>query len=175
MFVQEKRSRKCRKCSCSSHIWGYFRLEVWKLRDVQGGTIACVWIWESVVWYSVAGCSNSHKDGVTSFKFPTDQRLRRQWTRQIERTRAKWSGRSERSCVCGSHTIVRTAYKRCRAYRKTLEWRWSKFWSQKLYLQYFLRPYQIVHLLQRREDTLHSRRVNVLVWATLVIIALLIK
>ena len=26
----------------------------------------------------VAGYSNSHKDGVTSFKFSTDQRLRRQ-------------------------------------------------------------------------------------------------
>ena len=38
----------------------------------------------------VAGNSNSHKDGVTSFRFHTDQRLKRQWTRQIERTKAKW-------------------------------------------------------------------------------------
>ena len=33
-----------------------------------------------------------------------DQRLRRQWTTQILRTRAKWSSRSEHSCVCGAHT-----------------------------------------------------------------------
>ena len=51
----------------------------------------------------VAGCSNSHKDGVSLFKFPTDKKLRRQWTRQIERTRAKWSGPSEHSCVCSAH------------------------------------------------------------------------
>ena len=38
------------------------------------------------------------------FKFPRDKNLRRQWTRQIERTRAKW-----------------TAYKKCQVYERTLE------------------------------------------------------
>ena len=72
-------------------------------------------------------------------------------------------------------TLVRTAYKKCQVYRKTSEWRWSKCWNQKPYLQYFLRSYQIVHLLRRREDALHSWRVSVLVWPALVIIVLLIK
>ena len=64
----------------------------------------------------VAGYSDSRKDGVTSFKFPTDQRLRRKWTRQIERTRAKWSGRYVANIrVFVVPTLVKTAYKRCRA------------------------------------------------------------
>ena len=52
----------------------------------------------------LARYSHSHKDGVSSLKFPTDRRLRQHWTTQIERTRAKWSSRSEHSCVSGIHT-----------------------------------------------------------------------
>lgn len=51
----------------------------------------------------VAGCSNSHKDGVSLFKFPTNKSLRRLWIRQVQRTRAQWSGPSEYSCVCRAH------------------------------------------------------------------------
>ena len=47
---------------------------------------------------------NSHEDGVTSFKFPMDQRLSRELNRQIERTRAIWTSRSEHLCICGPNT-----------------------------------------------------------------------
>jgi hypothetical protein len=37
-----------------------------------------------------AGCSNSHKDGISLFKFPSDNKLRKMWIKQVQRTRAKW-------------------------------------------------------------------------------------
>ena len=51
----------------------------------------------------VAGCSNTHKDGVSLFKFPSDKKLRREWIRQVQRTRAKWKDPGEYSCVCSAH------------------------------------------------------------------------
>ena len=51
----------------------------------------------------VAGCGNTHKDGVSLFKFPTSKSLRWQWIRQMQRTRAKWSGPSDYSCICSAH------------------------------------------------------------------------
>ena len=36
-------------------------------------------------------------------KFPRDHVLKRQWTKQVQRTRAKWSGPSEHSVLCSDH------------------------------------------------------------------------
>ena len=47
-----------------------------------------------------AGCSNTHKKGISLFKFPTDKHLR---IRQVQRTRDKWKGPSEYSCICSQH------------------------------------------------------------------------
>lgn len=49
-----------------------------------------------------AGCSSTHSDGVSLFKFPKDAALRRQWTKQVQRTRAHWSP-SDRSVICSRH------------------------------------------------------------------------
>ena len=51
----------------------------------------------------VAGCSNKHSDGVSLFLFPADENLRRQWTKQVQRTRACWKGPTENSCLCSNH------------------------------------------------------------------------
>ena len=49
-----------------------------------------------------AGCSNTYEDGVSLFKFPKDPARRRQWTRQVQTTRAKWKP-SEYSVLCSKH------------------------------------------------------------------------
>ena len=52
----------------------------------------------------VFGCSNTPKKGVTLFnKFPTDARLKRAWTLQVQRTKAQWKGPSKHSAVCSDH------------------------------------------------------------------------
>ena len=49
------------------------------------------------------GCTNTHRQGVSLFRFPSDDRLRKKWTRQIQRTRAKWKGPTPYSYVCSKH------------------------------------------------------------------------
>ena len=50
-----------------------------------------------------AGCSSTHRDGVSLFHFPRDPSLRLQWTRQIQRTRDGWKGPSDYSVVYSEH------------------------------------------------------------------------
>jgi hypothetical protein len=50
----------------------------------------------------VAGCSSTHKDGVSLFSFPRDSRMRRLWIRQVQRTRAKWTA-TPSSSICSKH------------------------------------------------------------------------
>ena len=50
-----------------------------------------------------AGCSNTYSDKVSLYKFPKDPVLREQWVKQVQRTRAKWSGPSEYSVLCSDH------------------------------------------------------------------------
>ena len=50
-----------------------------------------------------AGCSNTYSDKVSLFKFPKDPVLRQQWVKQVQRTRAEWSGPSEHSVLCSDH------------------------------------------------------------------------
>ena len=44
-------------------------------------------------------CSNTHKDEVSLFTFPTDVALRRKWTATVQQTRNKWSGPTKYSCL----------------------------------------------------------------------------
>ena len=50
-----------------------------------------------------AGCSNMYSDNVSLFKFPKDPILRQKWVKQVQRTRAQWSGPSEHSVLCSEH------------------------------------------------------------------------
>ena len=50
-----------------------------------------------------ANCSNTYRDGVSLFKFPKDPALRQKWIKNVQRTRAKWSGPSEHSVSCSQH------------------------------------------------------------------------
>nr|XP_057941933.1 peroxynitrite isomerase THAP4-like isoform X2 [Doryrhamphus excisus] len=51
----------------------------------------------------VAGfCSNTRADGVSLFTFPKDPIRRSKWTRQVQRTRAKWMP-SNSSVLCSAH------------------------------------------------------------------------
>jgi len=52
------------------------------------------------------GCSKTHKDKVSLFKFPTKSQLRRAWILQVKRTRDKWDGPSEHSTLCSDHFTV---------------------------------------------------------------------
>ena len=49
------------------------------------------------------GCSNTYKDGVSLFQFPRDPALRKQWTMEVQRTRANWQGPSDNSVLCSEH------------------------------------------------------------------------
>ena len=49
------------------------------------------------------GCSKTHKNDVSLFKFPTESNLRRAWILQVKRTRDKWDGPSEHSTLCSDH------------------------------------------------------------------------
>ena len=48
-------------------------------------------------------CSNTHRDGVSLFRFPNDPLLRLQWTQQVQRTRKDFKGPMEFSVVCSKH------------------------------------------------------------------------
>jgi len=54
-----------------------------------------------------ACCSNvsstSSTKGVKVYTFPKDPELRKQWTEQVQRTRASWSGPTKYSCLCSEH------------------------------------------------------------------------
>ena len=48
------------------------------------------------------GCSNTPSPGVSPYKFPKDPALRKQWEKQVQRTRAKWKV-TESSFLCSEH------------------------------------------------------------------------
>ena len=50
-----------------------------------------------------AGCAKTSKDGISFFKFPSDPVMRQRWTREVQRTRDRWSGPSQHSVLCASH------------------------------------------------------------------------
>ena len=49
-----------------------------------------------------AGCSSTNSDGVSLHLFPKDQSLRKQWIKQVQRHRAKWTATSY-SVLCSKH------------------------------------------------------------------------
>lgn len=49
-----------------------------------------------------AGCSNTHSDRISLFKFPKDQSLCKKWTIQVKKTRDKWEP-SKTSVLCSAH------------------------------------------------------------------------
>ena len=156
---------------------------MWQLCDTQGGTIPCVRIWESVVWlldtailirvewlrssFLWIKCALMRIE--CAFSAHCGQALRSHWTRQIEKIRPDWSSHCQHSCVCGAHTSQDFVQKML-SVLKNGGIKMKQMLKPKAityHTKHFLRPYQIVHLLQQREDALHSRMVNVLVWATL--------
>ncbi|XP_038073347.1 zinc finger and SCAN domain-containing protein 12-like [Patiria miniata] len=53
---------------------------------------------------AIAGCSNTHKhEGVSFHQFPSDLKRREIWTKQVQTTRANWSGPSAHSKICSDH------------------------------------------------------------------------
>ena len=50
----------------------------------------------------VGGCSNTNQEEVSLFKFPRDANIRKQWAKQIQRTRENWEP-SDHSVVCSNH------------------------------------------------------------------------
>ena len=50
-----------------------------------------------------ANCSNTYGHNVSLFKFPKDPALRQKWIKNVQRTRANWSGPSEHSVLCSQH------------------------------------------------------------------------
>ena len=53
--------------------------------------------------YVAAGFSNTYSDNVSMLKFPKDPILRQKWVKNVQRTRAQWSGPSEHSVLCIQH------------------------------------------------------------------------
>ena len=51
-----------------------------------------------------AGCFNTASDRISLFKFPKDPELRKQWEKQVHRTRAQWKA-TEHSHICSEHFI----------------------------------------------------------------------
>lgn len=50
-----------------------------------------------------ANCSNTYGHGVSLFKFPKNPELRQKWIKNVQRTRANWSGPGEHSVLCSQH------------------------------------------------------------------------
>ena len=48
------------------------------------------------------GCSDTASDRICLFKFPKDPELRKQWEKQVQRTRAHWKA-TEHSHICSEH------------------------------------------------------------------------
>jgi hypothetical protein len=57
------------------------------------------------------GCHNTHLKGFSMFKFPADEKLRKAWTLQVQRTRDKWNGPTQNSAVCSEHAAMHFKFK----------------------------------------------------------------
>uniref|UniRef100_A0A3P9I3W1 THAP domain-containing protein 1 n=1 Tax=Oryzias latipes TaxID=8090 RepID=A0A3P9I3W1_ORYLA len=49
-----------------------------------------------------AGCSNTSSESVSVYKFPKQETLLKQWTKQVQRTRAYWVPTAS-STLCSEH------------------------------------------------------------------------
>ena len=74
----------------SSHVSSFLRSELWIPLTMVKHCVA-------------AGYSSTYSDNVSLFKFPKDTVLRQKWGKNVQRTRAQWSGPSEHSILCSQH------------------------------------------------------------------------
>uniref|UniRef100_A0A3P9J4W0 THAP-type domain-containing protein n=1 Tax=Oryzias latipes TaxID=8090 RepID=A0A3P9J4W0_ORYLA len=49
-----------------------------------------------------SGCSNTSSESVSVYKFPKQETLLKQWTKQVQRTRANWVPTAS-STLCSEH------------------------------------------------------------------------
>lgn len=49
------------------------------------------------------GCHNSNQKGFSLFQFPADEKLKKAWILQVQKTRDKWHGPTKNSAVCSEH------------------------------------------------------------------------
>ena len=50
------------------------------------------------------GCNNSSsEEGISTFHFPKEAKLRKQWINQVKRTMTAWTGPSDHSVICSEH------------------------------------------------------------------------
>uniref|UniRef100_A0A3P9MF40 THAP-type domain-containing protein n=2 Tax=Oryzias latipes TaxID=8090 RepID=A0A3P9MF40_ORYLA len=57
-----------------------------------------------------AGCSNTSSESVSVYKFPKQETLLKQWTKQVQRTRANWVPTAS-STLCSEHFEADFNYK----------------------------------------------------------------
>ena len=50
-----------------------------------------------------ANCSNVPSKSVRLYRFPREEALKKQWTRQVQRKRAEWTGPTAYSFICSEH------------------------------------------------------------------------
>ena len=72
------------------------------MRDVTGRTVINLNA-RMVKRCIAAGCCNTNGDGISLHKFPSDGLIRKQWTKQVQKIRPKWSGPSDFSVLCSDH------------------------------------------------------------------------
>ena len=87
-------SSGCGECGACFHrdvIKGTMRLYRVHTRPSQG-----------IEMVDRCGCSNTHSDCVSLFKFPRDGTLRQRWERQVQRTQAQWKA-TDQSFLCSDH------------------------------------------------------------------------
>ena len=66
------------------------------------GGLSLLFVWTMVCRCVAAGCSKTHRDGVSLFGFPKDITWRKKWADQVRRTRDKWEPTSY-SVLCNLH------------------------------------------------------------------------
>ena len=78
---------------------------VWSFSDVKRGTryVKNCSVKKMLKRCDAARCSNAYSDNVSFFKFPRDPVMRQKWVKQVQRTRAEWSGPSKHSVICSVH------------------------------------------------------------------------
>ena len=85
-------------------VWAWLRSTSEGIARASYSTSSIIVKALAMVKYCVAaGCKSTSNDGISFFKFPSNPSLRQQWTRQVERTRDRWSGPSKHSVLCATH------------------------------------------------------------------------
>ena len=71
------------------------------------------------------GCSNtSGRDDISTYHFPKDPTLRKQWVMQVRRTRDHWKGPTSSSVICSHHFTADSfeiSTKYCQSFNITMQ------------------------------------------------------